>query len=131
MGFAPQFFASAGAISPKLLELAGPSAEGLVCGSAPFDPDSDEPRVRSFVAAYEKRFGSPPDFLAANSYDAIQILAGLIREGADTGEKLKAGLYAVKDYPGIGGSTTFDSYGDVDKPIILVQVQNGAFRPLS
>lgn len=131
MGFRPQFFASAAAISPRLLEIAGRSAEGLVGGSAPFDPESSSPRVRAFVAAYAQRFGHEPDFLAANSYDAIHLIADQIRAGATDGEKLKAGLYAVRDYAGIGGKTTFDSFGEVEKPITLVQVRDGSFRPLS
>ncbi|HEX2643483.1 MAG TPA: ABC transporter substrate-binding protein [Thermoanaerobaculia bacterium] len=130
LGFKPQFFASAAAISPKLLDIAGTAAEGLVGGSAPFDPESSDPRVQAFVASYEKRFGSPPDFLAANAYDAIHLIADQIRSGARDGESLKKGLYAVKNYPGIGGTMSFDSFGEVDKPITLVQVQKGSFRPL-
>lgn len=130
LGFRPQFFASAAAISPKLLDIAGDAAEGLVGGSAPFDPDSDESRVRAFVSAYEKRFGSQPDFLAANAYDAVHLIADQIRSGARDGESLKKGLYAVKNFPGVGGTMSFDSFGEVDKPITLVQVQGGAFRPL-
>jgi branched-chain amino acid transport system substrate-binding protein len=131
MGFRPQFFASAAAISPRLLEIAGRSAEGLVGGSAPFDPDSKSARVQGFVTAYSQRFGHQPDFLAANAYDAIHLIADQIRAGATDGEKLKAGLYTVRDYAGVGGRTTFDSFGEVDKPITLVQVRDGAFRPLA
>jgi branched-chain amino acid transport system substrate-binding protein len=131
LDFQPQFFASAAAISPKLLEIAGNAAEGLVGGSAPFDPESNDPRVRAFVSAYESRFGSPPDFLAANAYDAIHLIAAQIRSGATDGESLKKGLYAVKNFPGIGGMMSFDSFGEVDKPITLVQVQGGSFRPLT
>jgi branched-chain amino acid transport system substrate-binding protein len=129
-GFAPQFFASAAAISPRLLAIAGDGAEGLVCGSAPFDPASTEPHVREFVTAYRERYGSLPGFLAANAYDAIEIVAGRLKAGATDGEALKSALYTVQDYPGVGGTTSFDPFGEVDKPITLLQVKNGAFRPL-
>ncbi|HSK81702.1 MAG TPA: ABC transporter substrate-binding protein [Thermoanaerobaculia bacterium] len=130
-GFAPQFFASAGAISDTLLEAAGPAAEGLVSGSAPFDADSEEPHIRSFVAAYEKRYGARPGRIAANAYDAVNIVASVFKKGAVDADAIKAGLYAVKDYPGVGGTTTFDSFGEVQKPIVLFEVQNGKFRPLT
>lgn len=130
-GFAPQFFASSGAISDGLLETAGPAAEGLVSGSALFDADSQEPHVRSFVAAYEKMYGEKPGRIAANSYDAVNIVASVFKKGARDAEGVKAGLYAVKDYPGVGGSTTFDSFGEVEKPIALFEVQNGKFKPLT
>jgi branched-chain amino acid transport system substrate-binding protein len=129
-GFTPQFFASATAVSPRLLALAGDAAEGLVCGSVPFDRASREPQVSEFVAAYRQRFGTVPGFLAANAYDAIQILAGRLAAGARDGEALKNALYTVQNYPGAGGRTSFDAFGEVDKPIRLVQVRNGAFQPL-
>lgn len=131
MGFRPQFFASAAAISPLLLEIAGRSAEGLVGGSAPFDPESSSPRVQAFVRAYSQRFGQEPDFLAANAYDAVHLVADQIRSGATDGEQLKTGLYAVRAYDGVGGKTTFDTYGEVEKPITLVQVRDGSFRPFT
>lgn len=130
-GFAPQFFASAGAISANLLETAGPAAEGLVSGSAPFDADSEEPHVRAFVAAYEKRYGERPGRIAANAYDAVHIVASVFQKGATDADTVKAGLYAVKDYPGVGGTTTFDSFGEVQKPIVLFEVQGGRFKPLT
>jgi branched-chain amino acid transport system substrate-binding protein len=130
-GFAPQFFASAGAISDSLLETAGPAAEGLVSGSALFDPDSQEPHVHAFVTAYEKLHGQKPGRIAANAYDAVNLVASVLKKGATDADGIKNGLYAVKDYPGVGGVTTFDSFGEVQKPIALFQVQNGKFKPLT
>lgn len=130
VGFAPQFFATAGAISSKLLDIAGDGAEGLVCGSAPFNLESDDPRVQAFVKGFKARFNEDPDWIAANSYDAIYLLAELYKKGAATAEQLKSGLYATKDYPGVGGRTTFDSFGEVSKPILLVRVAGKKFLPL-
>lgn len=130
-GFAPQFFASAGAISTGFLEAAGPAAEGLVSGSALFDADSEEPHVRSFVTAYERLHNEKPGRIAANAYDAINIVASVFKKGARDADGVKDGLYAVKDYPGVGGVTTFDSFGEVEKPIVLFEVQDGKFKPLT
>jgi branched-chain amino acid transport system substrate-binding protein len=127
-GFKPQFFGSSGAISPKLLETAAGAAEGLICGSAPFHPDSTDPRIASFVKAYKDRFGTDPEYFSATSYDAIQIIVDLMKKGALDSEALKNGLYGIKDYDGIGGKTTFDQYGEVNKPIDLVQVKGGKFE---
>lgn len=130
VGFNSQFFASPGAISSKLLEIAGGTAEGLVSASAPFDVNSNDQRMQAFVKSYKSRFNDTPDFIAANSYDAINMIAGLFKNGATTSDQIKAGLYATKDYPGVGGQTTFDVHGEVSKPITLVQVRNGKFIPL-
>lgn len=130
VGFTPQFFASPGAISQKLLEIAGSGAERLVSASAPFDLESSDPHVRAFASAFKARFGEAPDFIAANSYDAIYIIAGLLKNGARNGDEIKKGLYATKDFPGVGGRTTFDADGEVTKPIVVVEVRNAKFEPL-
>lgn len=130
VGFAPKFYSSAGAISDKLLEIAGVGAEGLVCGSAPFNVESENPQVREFTAAFRTQFGVAPDFIAANSYDAVNIIAEIFKSGSTDAESIKNGLYATVDFPGIGGNTTFDSYGEVTKPIVLVVVKDGRFVPL-
>jgi branched-chain amino acid transport system substrate-binding protein len=130
MGFKPQFFGSSGAISPKLLETAAGAAEGLICGSAPFHQNSTDPRIQKFVKAYKDRFGLDPEYFSATSYDAIQIIAELMKQGALDSDSLKKGLYGIKNYNGIGGMTTFDQYGEVSKPIDLVQVKGGKFEQI-
>lgn len=130
VGFATQFFGSPGVISEKLLEIARTSAEGLISAKAAFDPNSEEPRVLEFVRKHKERVGEVPDFIAANSYDAISILATLFKKNFVIAEEIKDALYSVKDYPGVGGHTTFDSYGEVTKPLTLVKVQMGEFKPL-
>ena len=129
MGFSTQFLASPGAISEKLLEIAGSGAEGLVSASAPFDVNSTDPRIQSFTASYKKRFNDSPDFIAANSYDAIYMLAACFKNGATDADQIKTCLYNTKDYPGIGGQTSFDTNGEVIKPVSLVQVRGGRFVP--
>jgi len=130
VGFTAQFFASAGAISQKLLDIAGSGAEGLVCGSAPFNTESDDPCIRDFVLSFRTRFGEQPDWIAANSYDAIYMLSALFKDGAKDADQIKDSLYAMKDFPGVGGRTTFDANGEVAKPISLVMVRNGTFVSL-
>jgi branched-chain amino acid transport system substrate-binding protein len=127
VGFVPKFFASPGGISQKLIEIAGNAAEGLVSASAPFDLESNDPVVRKFASAYKARFGEDPDFIAANSYDAVHLIASLFKNGATSSDQIRAGLYATKDFPGVGGQTTFDSNGEVSKPISIVQANNGRF----
>jgi branched-chain amino acid transport system substrate-binding protein len=127
VGFSTQFFASPGAISPKLLEVAGSAAEGLISASAPFDVDSTDQRVHAFTTSYKNRFNDSPDFIAANSYDAINIIAMCFKNGATNAEQIKSCLYSTKDYPGIGGLTSFNANGEVTKPVSLVQVKGGRF----
>jgi len=127
VGFTPKFFASAGAVSKKLIEIAKDAAEGMVCATAWFDADSNDPRIQAFTVAYKARNNDPPDWVAANSYDAIFIVAEVLKGGASSGEAMKASLHATKDFPGIAGTTTFDAAGGVVKPVGLVKVISGQF----
>jgi len=52
----------------------------------PFDANSDDQKVKDFVAAYEAEYGSTPDQFAADAYDVVMVLAAALD---------KAG---VKDY---------------------------------
>ncbi len=130
VGFSAMFYASAGAVSKKLLEIAEEGAEGLICATAPFEAGSEEPHIKAFVNSFNERYGKAPDWLAANSYDAIKILAKILKDGAKTSDEIKVGLYATKNFPGVAGTTTFDKYGEVTKPITLVKVISGRFLPL-
>jgi hypothetical protein len=58
------------------------------------------------------------------------MLAALFRNGAVDSEQIKAGLYATRDFSGVGGRTTFDNNGEVTKPIVLVIAKNGRFTRL-
>ena len=131
LNFSPQFLSSAGGISPKLLEIAGNASEGLICGSSPFDTSSTDLHIRDFIQSYISHFNQQPDFISANSYDAIYMLANLFSEGKTTSEEIKKGLYGIKNYKSIGGVTTFDSDGEVIKPISIVKVIYGKFTPFN
>ena len=130
IGLETQFYASAGAVTPKLLEVAGVGAEGLIAASASFNPQSTALHVREFVKAYKARYNKEPDWLAANSYDAILMLMQVAKAEQFNAETIKTGLSNMKDFPGVSGKTTFDEFGGVTKPISLVHVLNGQFLPL-
>ena len=131
IGLETHFFASAGAVTPKLLEIAGLGAEGLMAASASFDPESKALHVNEFVKAYKAEFRKEPDWLAANSYDAIQMMAKIAESGEFTAESIRRGLVSFREFPGVSGTTTFDEFGGVMKPIQLVEVCQGRFMPVA
>jgi len=129
LGLNLQFLSSVGAESPKVIELAGKAAEGLIYTSVYFSPDSEEEKIKQFVSSYTKKFGEKPTWLAANSYDAIKLLAKVFRKYGYSSEQIKNGLYKIKDFKGVSGTMSFDGYGDVIKPIMFKTIKNGQFVP--
>lgn len=128
-GFKPQFFAE-GFFSQVLLDTAGPAAEGLIGPYSPFDAESSDPQVKRFVAAYRERYGKKPHSTAANTYDAVHLVAELMRRGATTGDAMKEALYGTQGFPGLVGPIRFDKDGEVTRSVRLVQVRDGAYRSL-
>ncbi|RJO60682.1 hypothetical protein C4544_04670 [candidate division WS5 bacterium] len=127
LNFKTSFFASAGIEGSKLFEIAGDSAEGVIFGSPAFDPASNEPLIRNFVMKYRQRYNQDPDFFTANAYDALKLIAISIDKAGYSSEGVKNTLYSIKDYPGVGGTTTFDSDGEVIKPIRIKIIKGDQF----
>ena len=131
MNFKPQFIGSPGVISQKLIEIAGDGTENLIAASSDFDINSNDTRIKTFVSEYSNKYNSSPDWIAANSYDAIKIIYSLLQKGLTTGEEIKNGLYKLDNFPGITGLTNFDNNGEVSKKLTLKIVKNSKFIDLN
>ncbi|MDO8625380.1 MAG: ABC transporter substrate-binding protein, partial [Candidatus Diapherotrites archaeon] len=75
----------------------------------------------AFAADYSKAYGAAPPYYAAEGYDAVYLYKDAIKSGLST-ERIKAALYATKDFTGASGTLSFDANGDVDKPFEIGQV---------
>jgi len=113
---------------PKLLEVAGKAAEGAVFSVPTYDAASDDPTIQRFAAAYKTKYGSEPDAFAATGYDAMRVIIEAIRSGGGHGsDDILKGMHSVKAFVGPSGTITFDDNGDVQKPLRLMTVRDGAF----
>lgn len=124
-----RLFSASPFYAPKLLELAGPAAEGVLL-STTFVADSAAPHVQSFVAEYTKRFGGAPNQFAAQAYDAVGImLEALKRVGPGaTRAQMREALAATANYPGVTGATTFDrATREPNKTLAKLQIKGGKF----
>ncbi|MFB0520732.1 MAG: ABC transporter substrate-binding protein [Desulfatiglandales bacterium] len=132
IGIEVQFVSTVGAEHPSLLELAGNAAEGLVY-TYPFDPSlvPGGSVAQRFLVQFREKYGRDPDFLAANGYDAIRLLAHIVSKYGSDANSIKDALYRIHDYDGAGGTFSFDDLGEVKKPVLLKHVENGQFRFLS
>lgn len=110
-----------------VVETAGLAAEGVVYAYISYDPDTGDSLSISFSKAYVEKYGVRPDPEAAFSYDAMSIILHVISEVGTNSTDIKNRLYSVKDYHGVTGNTTFDTNGDVIKPIGFKRVINGDY----
>ena len=123
-----QFVGGNGSNSPKLGELAGEAAEGLIVGS-PWFVAKATPQNKAFVAAFHAKYGHDPDQFAAQAYDALKIMAAAIdRAGAADPAKLGAALLQT-DYDGVMGPFRFTPSRDPasTEGVVVLQMKGGAF----
>lgn len=113
--------------SPELVDIAGEAAEGAIYSYSAFDPHSEHSVVKTFRDKYVALHNEEPESFAANAYDAAMLLTTAIEQCELNTECIRDYLYAVKDYDGVSGKTTFDEFGEVSKPLLLKMVKGGEF----
>ena len=124
------------AYNPKVLEQLGAAAEGLIVTS--LAPGVDEnPKVAPFIERWKKEIGRAPNGLPyiQYQYDMVILAKAMYEYLATknlpaTGESLREALTTVKtfDLP-MTGRTVIDGH-TVNKPVYLLTVEKGAFKPL-
>ncbi|RLC75389.1 MAG: hypothetical protein DRI61_14995 [Chloroflexi bacterium] len=128
LGVNVQWLGSWGSENADLLREYGDIIEGLTY-PYPYNVESKNPGVQEFVKAYQHRYNELPDITAANSYDALKVLARGLEECGENTKCVKGFLLSLKDYQGASGIFSFDKNGDVVKPIIIKTIKNGQFVP--
>ena len=95
LGIEVPFIGGNGMNSVKVFELAKGASDNLWIGS-PWSIENDTKENTAFIDAYKKKFNSPPDQFAAQSYDAMNIAAQALKEVKLSGD-LSADRKAVRD----------------------------------
>jgi branched-chain amino acid transport system substrate-binding protein len=133
LGFGKEtlFIGGNGSNSPKLGEIAGPAADGLIVGSPWFigkKADNNE----AFVASYKAKYSKDPDQFAAQAYDAMKIMAAAIdRAGAADSEKVRDALVKT-DFTGVMGPFQFTAGRDpaTTAGVVVLVMKGGKFTIL-
>jgi ABC-type branched-subunit amino acid transport system substrate-binding protein len=110
----------------SLLSLAGRHVDGAVFPSG-FFAGSTQPQLAAFQSAHQRAFAKTPGYLAAQAYDAMQLLARALLAGADERGEVAKRLRAGTLHAGASGVIAIDRRGHVTKRPHLVGVERGAF----
>ncbi len=127
MGLKVPFVGGNGFNSPKVIEIAKGAAEGLIVAT-PWFADKNDPKVKAFVAKYEKAYGKKPDQFAAQAYDAFYIMTNALKAaGTADRAKLRDALAATRNFHGVLGKFSFDAERDVVMTPNVLIVKGGKF----
>jgi branched-chain amino acid transport system substrate-binding protein len=128
LGITTSILAEEGFDSPKFIELARGTAEGVIIATN-LDRDDPRPVVQNFLKNYRQAYNIDPDMVGASSYDAFMILVNAVgRAGSTNRQDVIKALLETKDYNGLTGKISKFVKGEVVKPVQFQVVKNGKFR---
>ena len=132
LGFNGPLFGADGIDNIDYINIAGKAADNTYC-TVPFLAEAAGPSGRDFAERFKKAAGREVDWMSANAYDCLGILADVIAKTGPDRKKIRDGLAAInseqKGYKGVTGLTYFDEKGDCFKPAFVKKVENGKFAP--
>lgn len=127
-GFRGVVLTTSGLASHRVLADAGEAAEGVFVSRTSFDPESDDPKVRAFVEAYEERYGEVPDAYAALGYDAVMALARALEGRWSRPSQLWKGMRNLRDMVGVTGILQFSEQGESGQFPRIYAVEDGRLQ---
>jgi branched-chain amino acid transport system substrate-binding protein len=92
-----------------------------------YSPDSDDPAVKKFVAAYKAKYNQDPNALAALGYDTAYLVAAAIKNAgtAADSQKIRDAMAAL-DMQLVTGRIKFNEKRNPVKSAVIVEVVKGA-----
>ena len=127
-------FLSFGAFEDPEVEALGDLADGAYYASPSFEVNSDAPKTKAFVEAFEAKYGRLPNVHQANHYDLIYLYKTVVDALTEKGVEVTGTAfrdYMVNEMPtytGASGVYRFDySDGSVLRPTSLKTLEGGKF----
>ncbi len=111
----------------ELLKDAGDEMEGAYFTNH-YAPDVPWPNAKAFLTKYQDRFKHPPTSVAAQAYDATNLLADAIgRATSDTPESIRDAIASTKNFGGATGNITINADRNADKAVVVVKIHDKKF----
>lgn len=138
MGYAPSFFSCDGMDGILGVENFDTSlAEGVML-LTPFAADAEDDLTKTFVSAYQSRYGEIPNQFAADAYDAVYAIKAAIEKSGVTPDMSASdicdGLRAAMTEISLDGLTglgmTWTADGEPNKAPKAVVIKDGAYAAM-
>lgn len=114
--------------SPELIKLGGSNMEGLFF-STHYAPDIATPVAQKFIKAYQEKYKSTPDDVAALTYDSFGMLFQAIKSaGKIDRQAVRDALASITKYEGVTGTMQFKGTGDPIKSAVILKIEGGQFK---
>ncbi len=127
LGIDLPFIGGDGAIDPKLIEIAKEAADNSYYANLSMGYGVSDAEIKGFVNAFIEKYEKQPSAYNSYAYDVVYVIVEAINKGGLSAKGIKDALYRIEGFKGATGITTFDSYGEVDKPFGIYRIVNGEF----
>ncbi len=126
MGLTAPIMGGDGYDTPLLAELAGPVNDVYFTTHQGIYDQSE--KADAFIAAYEAKYGTPPEnVFAALGYDGIYLMAAAMEAaGSAEGPAIRDALAATAGWEGVTGTISYEEGSRIpSKSVALIQVKDG------
>lgn len=124
-GYVGQIFGGPAMGHREFLAGADDAAQGVVFPLLYDAPGSE------FRKAYNRKHERQPDYTAAHTYDAVQLLVAAIRTGGLDRARIRDALAGLSPWTGAAGLVRFDGLGSNTRTVPLGTIGNGLIRRVS
>jgi len=109
--------------SPKLKEIGGDALSGSYF-SGFYSPEAPAPQLKSFLANYEKAYGSMPDGLAVMGYEGVQVLVDAIKRAPQVdAQGIREALAKTKEVETLTGQVSMDEKRNAERAAVVLMIQ--------
>jgi ABC-type branched-subunit amino acid transport system substrate-binding protein len=127
-GMTQPYLCSDRSVSDAFVEIAGDNAEGVLCGY-PWNPASDDPKLKKFRSDFQERFGTMPETYAAHAYDGMNMLIWAIQNAGLNRARIRDVLaYRSEPWPGVTGDIPLSAVLDDAGEVYLARRENGRWK---
>ena len=110
------------------IEAAGSCADGVVFPLL-WEASAFGERSTAFARRFEEQFGTAPDYTAAHTYDALNVLIAAIRKAGLNRVHIRDAIRGLSPWPGVTGVIAWDPTGQNHRPVGLGTVRDGRVIP--
>ena len=110
------------------------NSQGVYVSSIGLEVNEFPAKGQQFLSEYEAEYGNEADYYAIYGYEVMNVLLqameNICMEGGDVSDRetVRAAVFAIKDFPGVLGTFSFDENGDTSlTDMTFYEILNGEF----
>ena len=125
LGLDIPFITSAGVVMQQVLDQMEPEYVEGWYSATDFVPANDDPVVKTFVEAFNAKYGIDPELYASAYYGTVKALAAAIEiAGSTNHEAVNDALTQIKDLPAPTGTMTYGAHGNMIHSLVITQIHD-------